>query len=147
MDNLTFMEKEITGSEKKRMDFRAGDTVKVFTKYKEGDKTRVQQFEGVVIGISGGGINTNFTIRKVSYGVGVERIFPLYSPFIEKVDVVQRMKVKRAKLYYLRGLSSKSSRLKRMKDTELLEQEADAGQPVAGDTQTTGGFCNHSSFT
>lgn len=135
MDNLTFMEKEITGSEKKRMDFRAGDTVKVFTKYKEGDKTRVQQFEGVVIGISGGGINTNFTIRKVSYGVGVERIFPLYSPFIEKVDVVQRMKVKRAKLYYLRGLSSKSSRLKRMKDTELLEQEADAGQPAAGDTK------------
>ena len=120
---------------KKRMDFRAGDTVKVFTKYKEGDKTRVQQFEGVVIGISGGGINTNFTIRKVSYGVGVERIFPLYSPFIEKVDVVQRMKVKRAKLYYLRGLSSKSSRLKRMKDTELLEQEADAGQPAAGDTK------------
>ncbi len=135
MDNLTFMEKEITGSEKKRMDFRAGDTVKVFTKYKEGDKTRVQQFEGVVIGISGGGINTNFTIRKVSYGVGVERIFPLYSPFIEKVDVVQRMKVKRAKLYYLRGLSSKSSRLKRMKDTELLEQEANAGQPAAGDTK------------
>ncbi len=135
MDNLTFMEKEITGSEKKRIDFRAGDTVKVFTKYKEGDKTRVQQFEGVVIGISGGGINTNFTIRKVSYGVGVERIFPLYSPFIEKVDVVQRMKVKRAKLYYLRGLSSKSSRLKRMKDTELLVQEADAGQPVAGDTK------------
>ncbi|MCL4469403.1 MAG: 50S ribosomal protein L19 [Deltaproteobacteria bacterium] len=135
MDNLTFMEKEITGSEKKQIDFRAGDTVKVFTKYKEGDKTRVQQFEGVVIGISGGGINTNFTIRKVSYGVGVERIFPLYSPFIEKVDVVQRMKVKRAKLYYLRGLSSKSSRLKRMKDTELLEQEADAGQPVAGDTK------------
>ena len=135
MDNLTFMEKEITGSEKKQMDFRAGDTVKVFTKYKEGDKTRVQQFEGVVIGISGGGINTNFTIRKVSYGVGVERIFPLYSPFIEKVDVVQRMKVKRAKLYYLRGLSSKSSRLKRMKDTELLEQEANAGQPAAGDTK------------
>ena len=135
MDNLTFMEKEITGSEKKRIDFRAGDTVKVFTKYKEGDKTRVQQFEGVVIGISGGGINTNFTIRKVSYGVGVERIFPLYSPFIEKVDVVQRMKVKRAKLYYLRGLSSKSSRLKRMKDTELLEQETDAGQPAAGDTK------------
>ena len=135
MDNLTFMEKEITGSEKKRIDFRAGDTVKVYTKYKEGDKTRVQQFEGVVIGISGGGINTNFTIRKVSYGVGVERIFPLYSPFIEKVDVVQRMKVKRAKLYYLRGLSSKSSRLKRMKDTEALEQEANAGQPVAEETK------------
>jgi large subunit ribosomal protein L19 len=130
MDNLTFLEKEITGSEKKQIDFKAGDTVKVYTKYKEGDKTRVQQFEGVVIGISGGGINTNFTIRKISYGVGVERIFPLYSPFIEKIDVVQRMKVKRAKLYYLRGLSTKSSRLKRMKDAELLEQEA-ARQPAA----------------
>ncbi len=130
MDNLTFLEKEITGSEKKQIDFKAGDTVKVYTKYKEGDKTRVQQFEGVVIGISGGGINTNFTIRKISYGVGVERIFPLYSPFIEKIDVVQRMKVKRAKLYYLRGLSTKSSRLKRMKDAELLEQEA-ASRPAA----------------
>ncbi len=124
MNNLTFLEKEITGTDKKQIDFKAGDTVKVFTKYKEGDKTRVQQFEGVVIGISGGGINTNFTIRKISYGVGVERIFPLYSPSIEKIDVVQRMKVKRAKLYYLRGLSSKSSRLKRIKETELLEQEA-----------------------
>ncbi len=124
MNSLTFLDKEITGTEKKQIDFKAGDTVKVYTKFKEGDKTRVQQFEGVVIGISGGGINTNFTIRKISYGVGVERIFPLYSPSIEKIDVVQRMKVKRAKLYYLRGLSSKSSRLKRMKETELIEQEA-----------------------
>ncbi len=124
MDNLTFIEKEITGNEKKQINFRAGDTVKVYTKYKEGDKVRIQQFEGVVIGISGGGINTNFTIRKVSYGVGVERIFPLYSPSIEKIDVVQKMKVNKAKLYYLRGLSSKSSRLKRMKDVEPLEQVA-----------------------
>jgi large subunit ribosomal protein L19 len=133
MDNLTFMEKEITGNEKKQIDFRAGDTVKVYTKYKEGDKIRIQQFEGVVLGISGGGINTNFTIRKVSYGVGVERIFPLYSPSIEKIDVVQRMKVNRAKLYYLRGLSSKSSRLKRIKDTQELEQGAE--QPAAEDNK------------
>ncbi len=133
MDNLTFMGKEITGNEKKQIDFRAGDTVKVYTKYKEGDKIRIQQFEGVVLGISGGGINTNFTIRKVSYGVGVERIFPLYSPSIEKIDVVQRMKVNRAKLYYLRGLSSKSSRLKRIKDTQELEQGTE--QPAAEDNK------------
>lgn len=123
MNSLTFLEKELTGSEKKQIDFKAGDTIKVYTKYKEGDKTRVQQFEGVVIGISGGGVNTNFTIRKVSYGVGVERIFPLYAPAIEKIEVVQRMKVKRAKLYYLRGLSTKSSRLKRVKETKDPMQE------------------------
>ncbi len=125
MNNLTFLEKDLTGSEKKQIDFRAGDTVKAYTKYKEGDKTRIQQFEGVVIGISGEGINKNFTIRKVSYGVGVERIFPLYSPFIDKIEVVQRMKVKRAKLYYLRGLSSKSSRLKRVKEMQSSGQETE----------------------
>ncbi len=131
MNSLTFLEKELTGSEKKRIDFKAGDTIKVYTKYKEGDKTRVQQFEGVVIGISGGGMNTNFTIRKVSYGVGVERIFPLYAPAIEKIEVVQRMKVKRAKLYYLRGLSTKSSRLKRVKETKDLMQETTP--PIPGE--------------
>ncbi len=118
MDSLTFLEKELMGTGKKQIDFRPGDTVKVYTKYKEGDKNRIQQFEGVVTGISGGGINTNFTVRKVSYGVGVERIFPLYSPAIEKIEVTQKTKVKRAKLYYLRGLSTKSSRLKRAKETK-----------------------------
>ncbi|MCL4558754.1 MAG: 50S ribosomal protein L19 [Deltaproteobacteria bacterium] len=125
MDSLTFLEKELTGPGKKQIDFKPGDTVKVYTRYKEGDKNRVQQFEGVVTGISGGGINTNFTVRKVSYGVGVERIFPLYSPAIEKIEVVQRTKVKRAKLYYLRGLSTKSSRLKRARETKEMTQGAE----------------------
>jgi len=124
MNNLTFLEKDIIGDKKKVINFKVGDTIKVYTRYKEGDKTRVQQFEGVVLGIKGEGINTNFTVRKVSYGIGVERIFPLYSPAIEKIEIVQRTKVKRAKLYYLRGLSSKMSRLKRMKETETSEQEA-----------------------
>jgi large subunit ribosomal protein L19 len=123
MNNLTFLEKDIIGDKKKVINFKVGDTIKVYTRYKEGDKTRVQQFEGVVLGIKGEGINTNFTVRKVSYGIGVERIFPLYSPAIEKIEIVQRTKVKRAKLYYLRGLSSKMSRLKRMKETETSEQE------------------------
>lgn len=126
MNNLKFLEKEIIGDKKKVINFKVGDTVKVYTKYKEGDKTRVQQFEGVVLGIRGEGINTNFTVRKVSYGIGVERIFPLYSPSIERIDVVQRTKVKRAKLYYLRGLSSKMSRLKRMKESEVSEGEAES---------------------
>ncbi|MGB9735910.1 MAG: 50S ribosomal protein L19 [bacterium] len=126
MNNLTPLEKEIIGGEKREINFKPGDTVKVYTTYKEGDKTRVQQFEGVVIAIKGGGINTNFTVRKVSYGIGVERIFPLYSPSIERIEVVQKMSVKRAKLYYLRGLSAKSSRLKRMKESQIIEQETDS---------------------
>ncbi len=140
MDNLTFLEKDIVGSEKRQVDFRAGDTVKVYTKYKEGDKTRVQHFEGVVIAISGGGINVNFTVRKVSYGVGVEKIFPLYSPSIEKIEVVQRMKVKRAKLYYLRGLSAKSSRLQRVKEEKGVQKEVqqDAQQEVKQEEQQPG---------
>lgn len=125
MNSLTFLEKDILASEKKHIDFRTGDTVKVYTKYKEGDKNRVQQFEGVVIGIKRGSLNTNFTVRKVSYGVGVERIFPLYSPAIDKIEVVQRTKVRRAKLYYLRGLSAKSSRLKRIKEEDVSGQEAE----------------------
>lgn len=126
MNNLTTLEKELIGGEKKEINFKAGDTVRIYTTYKEGDKIRVQQFEGVVISIKGGGINTNFTVRKVSYGIGVERIFPLYSPSIEKIEVIQRMDVKRAKLYYLRGLSTKSSRLKRIREPQIAEQEADS---------------------
>ncbi|MFQ5691536.1 MAG: 50S ribosomal protein L19 [Nitrospinota bacterium] len=97
-----------------RMDvpaFRAGDTVKVHTRITEGDKERIQVFEGVVIGRSGGGVAETFTVRKVSYGVGVERIFPLHSPLLEKIEVVRLGKVRRAKLYYLRKLRGKASRI------------------------------------
>ena len=84
-------------------DFEPGDTVLVNVKVVEGDKSRVQAYEGVCIGRSGGGIHESFTVRKISYGEGVERVFPLYSPMVDSIKVVRRGKVRRAKLYYLRG--------------------------------------------
>jgi large subunit ribosomal protein L19 len=93
-------------------DFSVGDTLKVHTKIKEGDKERIQIFEGVVIRKKRGQVNTTFTVRKVSYGVGVERIFPLYSPRIDKIEVTSSGKVKRARLFYLRDLQGKAARLK-----------------------------------
>src|SRR6188474_2254984 len=92
-------------------EFGPGDTVIVNVRVKEGDRTRVQAYEGVVIGRSGGGLNENFTVRKISYGEGVERVFPLYSPMIDSIKVVRRGKVRRAKLYYLRGLRGKKARI------------------------------------
>ncbi|HEY6912739.1 MAG TPA: 50S ribosomal protein L19 [Myxococcales bacterium] len=92
--------------------FRVGDTVKVHTKISEGDKERIQIFEGVVIRKKRAQVNTTFTVRKVSYGVGVERIFPLYSPRIDRIDIVSSGKVKRARLFYLRELQGKAARLK-----------------------------------
>lgn len=93
-------------------DFRAGDTVKVYVKVVEGSRERVQMFEGVVIARSGGGVRETFTVRRVSYGVGVERTFPLHSPRIEKIEVARRGIVRRAKLYYLRNLTGKAARMK-----------------------------------
>lgn len=92
--------------------FRPGDTLRVHVKVIEGDKERIQAFEGVCIGMKGGGNRATFTVRKVSYGVGVERIFPIHSPRIDKIEVVNRGVVRRAKLYYLRDLSGKAARLK-----------------------------------
>ena len=92
-------------------DFGPGDTVLVNVKVVEGDKSRVQAYEGVCIGRSGHGINENFTVRKISYGEGVERVFPLYSPMIDSIKVIRRGKVRRAKLYYLRGLRGKKARI------------------------------------
>jgi len=92
-------------------DLRAGDSVRVHTLIKEGDKERVQIFEGVVIGQHRGGSRATFTVRKISYGVGVERIFPLYSPRIDKIEIVTSGKVKRARLFYLRELQGKAARL------------------------------------
>jgi large subunit ribosomal protein L19 len=91
--------------------FAAGDTVIVNVKVVEGDRSRVQAYEGVVIARSGGGINENFTVRKISYGEGVERVFPVYSPLIDSIKVVRRGDVRRAKLYYLRGRTGKSARI------------------------------------
>lgn len=93
-------------------DLAPGDAVRVSTKVVEGERERTQVFQGVVIRVRRGGAGANFTVRRVAYGVGVERTFPLYSPLIEKVEIVRRGKVRRAKLYYLRGLSTKASRIK-----------------------------------
>jgi large subunit ribosomal protein L19 len=92
-------------------DFAPGDTVLVNVKVIEGDRTRVQAYEGVCIGRSGRGLNENFTVRKISYGEGVERVFPLYSPMVDSIKIVRRGKVRRAKLYYLRGRRGKSARI------------------------------------
>ena len=90
----------------------SGDTVKVGFKVVEGERVRTQLFQGAVIGVRRGGAGANFTVRRVAYGVGVERTFPLYSPLVEKVEVVRHGKVRRARLYYLRGLSGKAARIK-----------------------------------
>ena len=96
-------------------DFSVGDSVRVHTRVVEGDKERIQIFEGVVIGLHRGGTRASFTVRKVSFGQGVERIFPLHSPTIAKVDVVRSARVRRAKLYFLRNLKGKAARMKETK--------------------------------
>ena len=110
MEKINQLEKE-----QMRLDhpaFGAGDNVKVHVKIKEGEKERIQIFQGVVISKRKGGTNATFTVRKVSYGVGVERIFPLHSPAIDKIEVVTRGRVRRAKIYYLRKLRGKAARIK-----------------------------------
>ena len=102
-------------------DFGPGDTVLVNYKVVEGERSRIQAYEGVCIGRAGAGFNENFTVRKISYGEGVERVFPLYSPMIDSIKVVRRGKVRRAKLYYLRGLRGKRARI-----TERQEHHAEA---------------------
>jgi large subunit ribosomal protein L19 len=112
---------EVVEREQLRMDlpgFQVGDTVKVHVKIIEGEKERIQPFEGVVIRKKGGGIRSSFTVRKISYGIGVERIFPAHSPRIDRIDVISRGKVRRAKLFYLRGLKGKAARIRGEKKAE-----------------------------
>ncbi len=101
--------------------FRAGDTLKVHVKVVEGNKTRVQLFQGVVIARAGSGVSETFTVRKVSYGVGVERTFPLHTPIIEKIEVVTRGDVRRAKLYYLRDLRGKAAKIRERREIVKTE--------------------------
>ena len=96
----------------KVQDFRPGDTVKVGFRVREGQRERVQAFQGVVIKEHGGGPGSNFTVRRVAHGVGIERTFPIYSPLLESVEIIRRGVVRRAKLYYLRGLSGRAARIK-----------------------------------
>jgi large subunit ribosomal protein L19 len=108
--------KALAATGKEIPEFRAGDTVRVGVKVIEGERTRVQAYEGVVIARSNRGINSNFTVRKMSFGEGVERVFPLYSPNIESLTVVRRGVVRRAKLYYLRGRTGKRARIAERRD-------------------------------
>jgi large subunit ribosomal protein L19 len=102
-------------------DFRAGDTLRVGVRVVEGDRTRVQAFEGVCIARANKGVSSNFTVRKVSFGEGVERVFPLYSPNVASIEVVRKGAVRRAKLYYLRGRSGKSARIAERRDARDAE--------------------------
>ncbi len=108
---------------KKIPEFRAGDTLRVGVKVVEGDRSRVQMYEGVCIARSNKGVNSNFTVRKISFGEGVERVFPLYSPAIDSIEVVRRGAVRRAKLYYLRGRRGKSARIAERREHRTESKE------------------------
>jgi len=116
-------------------DFQAGDTLRVNVKIKEGERERVQAFEGVCIARAGGGINENFTVRKISFGEGVERVFPLMSPMIESIEVKRRGVVRRAKLYYLRDRRGKSARIAE-RQTVRVEKKAAVQVPETGTAET-----------
>ena len=116
-------------------EFRPGDTVRVSYKVKEGNRTRIQDFEGIVIRIRRNGFNTTFTVRKVSYGVGVERIFPLHTPLIQKIDIVQRGRARRAKLYFIRNLSDREIRRKLRADRKRIDQDRAAERAAKEEAQ------------
>jgi large subunit ribosomal protein L19 len=129
MNIIEQLEKEqVAALSKKRKvpDFGPGDTLRVNVKVVEGERTRVQAYEGVCIGRAGGGVNENFTVRKISYGEGVERVFPVHSPLIESIEVVRRGRVRRAKLYYLRGRRGKSARIAERQDVKGKGKKAEA---------------------
>ncbi len=117
-------------------EFRAGDTVKVHVKVVEGNKTRVQVFQGVVIARSGSGASETYTVRKVSYGVGVERTFPLHSPVVEKIELVTKGDVRRAKLYYLRGLRGKAAKIRERRDNTAATSAPAASTAPAAQAET-----------
>lgn len=124
MNVIEELEKEHVAELAKTLpDFAPGDTVKVNVKVREGDRERIQAYEGVVIARSGRGLNESFTVRKISFGEGVERVFPVYSPLVESVEVMRRGKVRRAKLYYLRERRGKSARITEKTDRARTEQE------------------------
>jgi large subunit ribosomal protein L19 len=123
------------GFKKEMTNFQIGDTVRVSVKVIEGDKERIQPFEGVVIARRGGGTRETFTVRKISFGIGIERIFPLFSPSIDKIEVLKRGDVRRAKLYYLRGKKGKAAKIKeKERERILVAKPAEAHQAAAPET-------------
>jgi large subunit ribosomal protein L19 len=122
---------QIAASGKKIPEFRPGDTLRVGVKVVEGERTRIQNFEGVCIARANKGLGSSFTVRKISFGEGVERVFPLYSPNVDSIEVVRRGAVRRAKLYYLRGRTGKSARIAERRDTRHL----DAARAAAAETE------------
>jgi len=130
MNIIEQLEKEQAAalSKKRKVpEFGPGDTLRVNVKVVEGERTRVQAYEGVCIGRAGGGVNENFTVRKISYGEGVERVFPIHSPLIDSIEVVRRGRVRRAKLYYLRGRRGKAARIPERQDVRGKKKEAFKG--------------------
>ena len=121
---------------KEQPEFRAGDTVRVHVRVVEGDKERIQVFQGVVIGRRGGGTRETFTVRKISGGIGVERIFPLHSPSLSRIEVIRRGKVRRAKLYYLRALRGKAARIEERRDEQGAPRSASAASTESGGDAT-----------
>jgi large subunit ribosomal protein L19 len=119
-------------------DFRPGDTVKVHVRVVEGNRERIQMFQGVVIRRQGGGLRETFTVRKISFGVGVERTFPVHSPSIGKLDVLQRGRVRRAKLYYLRELRGKRARIRERREGPQAAQAAEAEPQTEPETSAEG---------
>jgi len=137
MNEVREIEKEYM---KKRVrHFHVGDTIRVYVKVKEGDRERVQVFEGTVIAMKGGGINESFTVRKISYGIGVERVFPLHSPLIKKIDIKRKGDVRRAKLYYLRERIGKAQIVKELeleKEQEVKAEEVKVEKPIVKESKT-----------
>jgi len=126
MNLIEQLEKEhVAELGKRRPDFAPGDTLRVNVKVKEGDRERLQAYEGVCIGRAGRGLNENFTVRKISFGEGVERVFPVHSPMVDSIEVVRRGKVRRAKLYYLRDRAGKSARITEKVEKSGKEESAE----------------------
>ncbi len=133
-DILRNIEKE---QYKKRPDIRVGDTVKLHLKIKENDKERIQIFEGVVISLKGSGLSSTITVRKISYGVGVEKIFPLHSPVLDKIEIVKRGTVRRAKLYYLRNrVGKRALKVQNIKDVYMTDEKEEVVVPETGEKET-----------
>ncbi len=134
---MTTMEKIEKEQIRRETNFRPGDTVRVHVKISEGDKERIQVFEGVVMTLRSGGNRATFTVRKVSYGVGVERIFPLHAPTVDKVEVVSSGEVRRARLFYLRDLAGKAARLREREEALLVDGAATTDAATTSESTQT----------